>query len=457
MSVGWPDLDAPWRAATAARMEAYFDRLWPLRRSISGEGLRRTHDILSDLIPLRRHEVPSGTQVLDWCVPPEWVVRSARLEGPGGEKIVDLADHNLHLINYSAPFTGTLSKAELDKHLHSLPDLPDAIPYVTSYYERRWGFCLTHRQRSALSEGDYSIVIDTDFRDDGSITLSDCVLAGESDHEVLLSTYTCHPSMANNELSGPLAVAFLYSLLAALPERRLTYRFVFCPETIGSIAYLAENGEHLRRRLVAGLVVTCCGDRAPFTYKKSRRGTALGDRAARCALQRWPEARYLEFFPNGSDERQYCSPGFDLPVGVLMRSPPASYVEYHTSLDNKGAISFETLAETTEALFWYCWVLENNLVPLSRKPFGEPQLSKYGLMSGTGASRANSARMAPLKWLLNLADGTCDLIAIADRSGQPFEHLVAAAGDCIRAGLVSDAGKSLESIVQRTNIVDEIE
>jgi aminopeptidase-like protein len=245
-------------------------------------------------------------------------------------------------------------------------------------------------------------------------------------------------------------VAFLYSLLAALPARRLTYRFVFCPETIGSIAYLAQNGEHLRRQLVAGLVVTCCGDRAPFTYKKSRRATALGDRAARCALQRWSDARYVEFFPNGSDERQYCSPGFDLPIGVLMRSPPASYVEYHTSLDNKAMISFQSLAESTEALLQYCWVLENNLVPLSRKPFGEPQLSKYGLMSGTGASRASSARMAPLKWLLNLADGTSDLIAIADRSGQPFEHLVAAAGDCISVGLISDAGNVPQGVGLRT-------
>lgn len=432
-----PCFDQAWRDVTAARMEDYFDRLWPLFRSITGDGVRRTLDILSELIPLQRREVPSGTQVLDWRVPPEWIVRSARLVGPDGEIVIDVRDHNLHLLNYSAPFTGEVERSELEAHLYSLSEAPDAIPYVTSYYEPRWGFCLPHRQRLRLKDGTYRVEIDTEFRNDGSMTLSDVVLPGDTSEEVLLSTYTCHPSMANNELSGPLALSFLYSLLATLPRRRFSYRFVLGPETIGSIAYLASEGDHLRSHVVAGWVVTCCADRSPLTFKASRRGTTLADRAARAALRPWSDSRYLDFVPNGSDERQYCSPGFDLPVGVLMRSIPGEFPQYHTSLDDKNNISFAALTDTVEALFRFCWVIENNVTLRNLKPFGEPQLSRYGLMQGVGGQREERARQRALKWLLNLADGTNDLIEISERSKQSVEELVTVANQCLSAGLIA--------------------
>ena len=432
----WPDFDRAWRDSTARRLEEYFDRLWPLHRSITADGVRQTHDVLAELLPLRRREIPSGTKALDWTVPPEWVVRSARLTGPDGAVIADIGNNNLHLLNYSVPFRGFIDRQELDSHLFSMPDLPDAIPYVTSYYQKGWGFCLADKTRHSLADGRYHVEIDTELLADGSLTLSDVVLEGETADEVLLSTYTCHPSMANNELSGPLAVAFLYGLLAELPRRRFTYRFLFCPETIGSIAYLAAEGEHLRQNLAAGLVVTCCADNHPLTFKASRRGNTLADRAAQAVLRSKNGGRFIDFFPNGSDERQYCSPGFNLPVCAVMRSMPGEYPEYHSSLDNKDRISFDALTRTVEALFEFCCSLENNCTLRSLKPFGEPQLSRYGLMSGVGGARGELARKRALKWLLNLADGTQDLLAISERSGQSIQDLTSVANQCLAAGLL---------------------
>jgi len=256
---------------TPTELAAYFNRLWPILRSITGEGVRKTHDILSELVPLERIEVPSGSVTFDWTVPQEWVVREAYFVTPDHRRMCDVTKNNLHLLNYSIPFRGKVSLQEIDSHLHSLPDQPDAIPYVTSYYEPRWGFCLSHNQRQALPLGDYEVVIDTDLVD-GKLTLSEAVLPGQEDREVLISTYTCHPSMANNELSGPLVAAFLYRRLAALSSRRLTYRFVFLPETIGSIVYLGLRGPVLKEKLIAGFVVTCVGDPGPFNYKRSRAG-----------------------------------------------------------------------------------------------------------------------------------------------------------------------------------------
>jgi aminopeptidase-like protein len=282
----------------------YFDRLWPILRSITGEGVRETHEILAELVPLKRIEIPTGTAVFDWTVPQEWVVREAYVIAPGGERILDVLDNNLQLLNYSMPFDGVVSRTELVEHLHTLPDQPEAIPYVTSYYSPRWGFCTSHRDLELLPEGDYRVVIDTELID-GSLTISEAVLPGDEDAEVLLSAYTCHPSLANNELSGPLVTAFLYRRMAALPRRRLTYRFVFLPETIGSISYLARHGAHFKQKMVAGYVVTCIGDGGSFTYKRSRRGGSAADRAAAHVLRTGRhEHRILDFFPDsGSDER----------------------------------------------------------------------------------------------------------------------------------------------------------
>lgn len=434
--------ELPWLAEcpvreTADEVAAYFDRLWPLLRSITGEGVRRTHDILGELVPLERIEIPSGTQCFDWIVPKEWICREAYVIGPDGRRLLDVRQNTLHLVNYSIAFRGVLSRAELDEHLYSLPEMPEAIPYVTSYYAPRWGFCLPHAMRASLPEGPYEVVVDTEHID-GSLTLSQAVLPGEEPGEVLISTYTCHPSLANNELSGPLLAAFLYRRLAAIGPRRLTYRFVWLPETIGSLAYLARYGEHFRRRLVAGYVASCVGDRGPLTYKRSRRGDSAADRAALYALRRFQgkSLRVLDFDPSGSDERQYCSPGFDLPVGVIARSIYGAYREYHTSLDNRDFISFDSLVESVDAYLAVLGVLDANATYRRTAPDGEPQLGRYGLYPTLGGPTVRDETLAALRWLLNLADGKHDLLAIAERSRVSLAALAEAAQPCLAVGLI---------------------
>ena len=422
---------------TADQIGVYFDRLWPILRSITGDGVRETHDILSELIPLERIEVPSGTCVFDWQVPKEWVVREAYLIAPDGQRILDVHDNNLHLLNYSVPFRGTVHRNELDSHLFSLPDQPDAIPYVTSYYSPRWGFCLSQRQRDALPDGIYRVVIDTDHID-GTMTLGEAVLRGRQDREVLISTNTCHPSLANNELSGPLVSAFLYRRLAALEERQLTYRFVFLPETIGSLAYLWLRGDHLRKHMVAGYTVTCVGDAGRFTYKRSRIGNGLPDRAAEHVLSRkfGSEFTIMDFFPDeGSDERQYCSPGFNLPVGSLMRTMYGKYAEYHTSLDNRDFVSFESMVESVEAYYQIIRVLDMNATYKNIMPYGEPQLGKRGLYPTLG-TKGTAAETSAIMWLLSSSGGDTDLLAIADKSGHQMDLLSSVAQKCLNAGLL---------------------
>ena len=412
-----------------------FDRLWPILRSITGVGVRQTHDILSEIVKLERHEIPTGTQVFDWTIPKEWVVHEAYVISPKGQRILDVKENNLHLLNYAAPFQGVVSKLDLEQHLYSIPEKPTAIPYVTSYYAPRWGFCLSQSEREALPEGDYKVVIDTEMIE-GSLTLSEAVLLGESEQEVLISTYTCHPSLANNELSGPLVAAFLYKKLAALEQRRLTYRFVFLPETIGAIAYLHLRGEHLKKNLVAGYVLTCIGDAGAFTYKRSRQRTSLADRAAEHVLKHLDKpSKVIDFSPLGSDERQYCSPGFNLPIGSLMRSMYGTFPEYHTSLDNREFISFEAMAESVEVYFKIMLALENNLIYNNLFPYGEPQLGKRGLYETIGRNTIPELSSAVF-WLLNFADGEHDLLSICEKSGFNIELLGQAARACLQNGLL---------------------
>jgi len=423
---------------TPEDIASYFDRLWPLLRSITGEGVRRTHDILGEILPLERMEIPSGTQVFDWIVPKEWVIREAYVITPTGQRILDIRDNNLHIVNYSVPFRGKISREELDKHLYSLPDMPDTVPYVLSYYKPRWGFCLTHRMRGGMKDGEYEVMIDAEHID-GSMTLSEAVLPGEGEGEILFSTYTCHPSMANNELSGPLVTAFLYRRMASLPRRRFTYRFVFLPETIGSITYLSMRGDHLKKHLAAGYVLSCIGDASPFTYKRSRQGAALADRAARYALSRSSCAslRVIDFYPDGgSDERQYCSPGFNLPVGVVARSIFGTYRQYHTHLDNRDFMSFETMVESVDGVFAICSVLETNAIYERTMPYGEPFMTKYNLYPTVSGKRENDKRTCALMWVLNFADGEHDLLSIAEKSGIDYWLLDEAASECVRAGLI---------------------
>ncbi|MBI4662348.1 MAG: DUF4910 domain-containing protein [Verrucomicrobia bacterium] len=401
----------------AQEMELCFDRLWPLPRSITGEGVRRTHDILSEIIPLTRHEYPTGKKVLDWEIPKEWVVSDAYVVGPGGQRMLDVHDNNLHLVGYSIPFRGGVSLKQLEEHLYSMPERPGAIPYVTSYYKPAWGFCLSHDQRKSLPDGDYEVVVDTKLID-GSLTLSDLVIRGETDEEVLFHTYTCHPSLANNELSGPIVTAFLARRLMALPQRRLTYRFVFVPETIGAVAYLDTHGGHFRKHLLAGYICSCVGDGGVCHYKASRRGNTPADRVAEYVLDRRFGRNYRrrDFSPLGSDERQYCSIGFDLPVGVITRTMFGEYPEYHTSDDNKSLMDFEAMSEMVDILCEFCETHERNRVFINTKPLGEPRLSRYIDYKTIGTIVPDEVTLAA-KWCVHYCDGRHDLLDIAERSG----------------------------------------
>jgi len=417
-------------------IENMFDELWPILRSITGDGVRKTHDILSRIVPLTRYEIPSGTKVLDWTIPPEWVVREAYVINPDGRRILDIAENNLHLLNYSIPFQQTVSREELDQHLYSIPDKANAIPYVISYYNPTWGFCISHKERMQLPDGDYTVIIDTDHIQ-GSLTLSEFVLPGETQQEVFFHTYTCHPSLAHNELSGPLAAIFLARRLSQLPNRRLTYRFVFTPETIGAIAYLAMRGEELRQNMIAGYVITCVGDNGPLTYKYSRDGNTLADRVAEYVFDQLENGRvsYRPFDPYGSDQRQYCSQGYRLPVGSIMRTPYGEYPEYHTSLDNKNIMDFEAMAKTIDVYSKVVNTLELNRTYKNTKPYGEPQLEKIKeIYYNTDTMHASDITLAA-KWEIHFCDGEHDLLDIANMSRLDIDLLYKVAERLASAGL----------------------
>lgn len=421
-------------------MELLFDRLWPLPRSLTGEGVRSTHAELARLMPLESTELASGSAILDWTVPPEWVVNEAYVVAPDGSRLLDFRTNNLHLVGYSIPFRGRLTRAELDTHLYSLADRPDAIPYVTSYYSPRWGFCMTHTQRTALADGEYEVIVDTELKQ-GSMTISECVLPGSSSEEILISTYTCHPSMANNELSGPVLAAFLYRRLARVPERRVGFRFVFVPETIGAIAYLHLKGEWLKRHTIAGYVVTCVGGPGGLTYKRTRDAPTLTDRVAehvvgKHSVEDDSEPQVLDFKPTGSDERQYCSPGYRLPIGSLMRTMYGTYPEYHTSLDDKAFVRLDNVQRTLDTYEDMCLTLDRNETYLNTKPYGEPQLGRRGLYSDITVAGDNVGVADALFWVLNLSDGQHDLVHVAERSGLPFTAVRAAADALEAAGLL---------------------
>ncbi|MGK0278324.1 MAG: aminopeptidase-like protein [Litorivivens sp.] len=397
------------------QLESYFDRLWPICRSITGNGLRESLGIINELVPMTMHEIPSGTKCFDWTIPKEWNIKDAWIETPKGKRIAEFKVHNLHIVNYSIPVDQKLSYQELVKHIYTIPEMPDAIPYITSYYSEKWGFCMTHREFEELDkEGDYHVFIDSTLGP-GSLTYGEAILKGESDREVLFSTYLCHPSMANNELSGPLVQAILYQALAQMPKRKYTYRFVFAPETVGVIAYLSRIGEHLKSKLDAGFVLTCCGDPGDITYKKSKIGNALCDRVAEHVLNfEYPNHSIKPFAVGGSDERQYCSPGFNLPMGSIIRSQYQEYKEYHTSLDNKEFISFEAMKDTVEALTKFVTVLELNEKYEGVVQHCEPQLGKRGMYPDSVDPLFNREALHNLMHFLSYADGKKDLIEIAE-------------------------------------------
>ncbi len=410
--------------------------LYPLCRSITGDGLRRTLRYLAGRAPLTLHEVPSGTPVLDWTVPNEWNIRDAYIATSSGQRIVDFQRSNLHVVNYSAPIRARMTRAELEPHLHSLPAAPDWIPYRTSYYRETWGFCLSHRQRSTLADAEYEVCIDSTLAP-GALTYGEGYLPGASTDEVLISCHVCHPSLANDNLSG-MVVAMTVAALLRDCTRRYSYRFLFIPGTIGSIAWLARNEAGVDR-IKHGLVLACLGDSGAFTYKRSRRGDAEVDRVVAHVLQeRGARHRLEDFTPYGYDERQFCSPGFNLPVGCFMRTPHGQFPEYHTSADDLSFVSPAALAESLDTILAIVEALEGNQRYLNLSPKGEPQLGKRGLYRSMGGFAQGGVDELSLLWVLNLSDGEHSLLDIARRSGRDLGAIRRAADLLEASGLLKE-------------------
>ena len=413
------------------QMFALIRELFPLCRSITGDGVRQTLRILERFIPLNVHEVPTGTQVFDWSVPREWNIRDAYVKNSRGDRIIDFRRTNLHVVGYSTPIHRQMSLAELRPHLYSSAEHPDWVPYRTSFYQDNWGFCITHNQFLSLKDDVYEVCIDSSL-EPGFLTYGEYFLPGELTEEVLISTHVCHPSLCNDNLSGVAVSVFLASQLCRWQHRRFSYRFLFIPSTIGSITWLARN-EDLVPRIRHGLVLACLGDAGCLTYKKSRRGSAPIDRAAVFVLQRSGAPHEVrDFSPLGYDERQFCSPGFDLPVGCLMRTPNGRYPEYHTSADNLDFLRPEALLDSLEKALSILALLEDNDVCVNLNPLGEPQLGRRGLYQGTRGQSSPSEYEAALLWVLNGSTGSESLLDIAERSRLDF-HLIRRAADALQS------------------------
>jgi aminopeptidase-like protein len=417
--------------------------LFPIRRSITGDGVRQTLRILGRHIPLFIHEVPTGTPVFDWTVPSEWNISDAYIKNERGERVVDFKGSNLHVLNYSAPVRVTLPLEELKKHIFTLPDQPNVIPYRTSYYVERWGFCMSQNQLDSLEPGNYEAVVESTLSD-GSLTYAEYVVKGTSDDEVLLSAHVCHPSLANDNCSG-LALLTIFAKELSQRKTRLTYRFVFAPGTIGAITWLARN-ESTAQQIKHGLVVSCVGDGGGPTYKKSRRGDALIDRAIAHVLRHHgPSAAIQEFSPYGYDERQYCSPGFNLPVGLFQRSRYGTFPEYHTSADNLDFIKPHHLAESFQLIMAAIDILERNRVMLNTNPKCEPALGRRGLYATVGGDKESPSRTMAMLWVLNFSDGKHSLLDIAERSKLAFSVIERAAAQLETAGLLRHFDTSSEN------------
>jgi aminopeptidase-like protein len=405
-------------AEVGALMYELMADLFPLCRSITGAGLRDTLDRIGKIVPLQLSEVPSGTQAFDWTVPKEWNIRDAWVANARGEKVIDFRTSNLHVVNYSSPVRRRLSLDELRPHLHTLPDHPTWVPYRTSYYVETWGFCLGQDALDRLPDGEYEAVIDATL-EDGSLTYGECVLPGTSAEEILVSSHVCHPSLANDNLSGVVVATYLASVLAQT-ERRYTYRFLFAPGTIGAIVWLSRN-EDLLDRIRAGLVLACVGDDGPVVYKRSRRGDAEVDRAAAHVLRgRGLCDEVIDYSPYGNDERQFCSPGFDLPVGAITRSGHDRSERHHTSADDLASIDPAALADALGVCLAILAVLEDNATLVSRNPKGEPQLGRRGLYRSFGGRADQALLESALLWVMSLADGEHTTLDVAEQAELPF-------------------------------------
>jgi aminopeptidase-like protein len=400
-------------------------RLFPICRSITGEGVRQTLGIVQEHIPLKTHEVATGTPVFDWTVPREWNVKDAYIRSRTGERVVDFNKSNLHVVGYSVPFRGTLSLEELKKHLFTLSDRPDWIPYRTSYYKETWGFCLSQKQLEAMTETEYEVCIDSSFRD-GHLTYGEHCLRGETSDEILFSCHICHPSLCNDNLSGIALMVALFNYLSE-KQRRYSYRFLFIPGTIGSITWLALN-EARTSSIKHGIVVAGVADKGGFTYKRTRRGNAEIDRVFDYVLRNSSDgSKIIDFHPYGYDERQFCSPGFNLPVGCVMRTPFGQYPEYHTSADNLEFINLGALSDSVAKCVHALEILESNRVYINQNPKCEPQLGRRGLYQAVGGQTQTKINEMSLLWVLNFSDGSHSLLDIAEKSGYEFASIKNAA------------------------------
>lgn len=411
-------------------------RLWPFPRSLTGNGVRQTLAVLGEYLPgLTVHEVPSGSQVLDWVVPNEWNIRDAFLIGPDGNRVIDFADSNVHVVSYSEPVDIEISLADLQPHLHSDAEMPTAIPYVTSYYNRTWGFCLSQRDRDALVEGTYRAVVDSTL-EPGSLTYGELVIPGDSTDEVFVSTYICHPSLANNELSGPVVATALARWLMSLPSRRFTYRFVFVPESIGAITYISRNLEHLQSRVVAGFNLTCIGDEGDYSYMESRLGGLPIDRIAQRVVAHTPQPVTYSYMYRGSDERHYCAPGVDLPLISLMRTKYGAYPEYHTSLDD---LTFITPAGLQGGLNLVrdCVVELEDVRYYRARVLGEPQLGRRGLYHSMHARTVADVVLLRTH-VLSYSDGRHSVTDIAEMCERDVEEIQAIIDELLEHDLLEE-------------------
>jgi aminopeptidase-like protein len=443
-------LQAPPTDSLGKAMHDFIKELFPICRSITGEGVRETLRQIAKRIPLEMHEVPSGTKVFDWTVPLEWNVADAYIADEAGARMIDFKANNLHLMSYSTPLRKTMRFADLRPHLFSLPDRPDWIPYRTSYYQENWGFCVRHKDLAQFRDEEYDVVIDSKL-EPGFLTYGESYLPGETSDEVLVSCHVCHPSLCNDNLSG-IAVAVMLAQAMAARSRRYSYRFLFIPGTIGSITWLARN-EHATSRIRHGLVLTGLGDAGKMTYKKSRQGQAEIDRAMVHVLKHAGEPYTIQdFFPYGYDERQFCSPGFNLAVGCLMRTPHGQYPEYHSSADNLEFVRAESLAQSYERCLSAFEILEQNRVYLNQNPKCEPQLGRRGLYRTVAGQQEKQSKELAMLWVLNGSDGTQSLLDIAERAGMPFRDIHAAAMNLLNAGLLRES--SLASTANRPREVD---
>jgi aminopeptidase-like protein len=418
------------------KMYQLISEMYPICRSITGNGFRETLHWIKKHIELTQHEVPTGTQVFDWTVPKEWNIKDAYVKNSKGERIIDFKKSNLHVVNYSVPVKQKMHLKELTKHLFTLSDRPDWIPYRTSYYKESWGFCLSHKQFLELQDEEYEVCIDSSL-EDGHLTYGEYYLKGEKSDEVLISCHACHPSLCNDNLSGIAIATFLAKYLSQI-NLSYSYRFIFIPGTIGSITWLCLN-ENQVHKIKHGLVLTCLGDPGKSTYKKSRRGDAEIDKAVTHVLKHsGKDCEIIDFFPYGYDERQFCSPGFNLPVGCFMRTPHNCYPEYHTSADNLELVQPQYLADSFSKCFSVLHILENNKKYLNQNPKCEPQLGKRGLYGAIGGQTDTKMREMAMLWVLNLSDGNHSLLEIADRSSMSFDSINQAADALLQHDLLQD-------------------